>query len=147
MVALDGVVAKVQGTSISRLFTRGEAERRTRNWLHREDKEPKVGYVTVSGCYKRTVLTDCTSTFQMLATYSSFLQHGTKSSRILRVRFIRFNEDICVPLRCPLPASIDEQKRRTLDAYTPRALGMRASKSGLLPLSGCLRKRKHRRPC
>ena len=83
-----------------------------------EDKERKVGYVTVCRCYKRTVLTDCASTFSKCSPRTALPSRSlAKSSRIPRVRFIRFNEDICVPLRCPLPASIAEQKRQALDAY------------------------------
>lgn len=66
----------------------------------------------VSRCYERTIHRWISHRLvEMPATYSSFLSCAdTKSSWIPRVRFIRFNEDICVPLRCPLPASIDEQK-------------------------------------
>ena len=113
---------------------------RERNWNAGEDKERKVGYVTASRCYKRTVLTDCTSTFSKCSPRTALPSRSlAKSSRIPRVRFIRFNEDICVPLRCPLPASIAEQKRQALDAYTIEPWSVhikkRISISSLAPLS------------
>lgn len=66
----------------------------------------------MSRCYERTIYRWISHRLvEISATYGSFLSCAdTKSSWIPRVRFIRFNEDICVPLRCPLPASIDEQK-------------------------------------
>lgn len=99
----------------------------------------------VSGCYKRTIYRWISRRFvEMPATYSSFLSCAdTKSSWIPRVRFIRFNEDICVPLRCPLPASIDEQKGLQLWMLIPSNLGERIKKRPALYLSiRCLRKEK-----
>lgn len=83
------------------------------------------------------------------ATYSSFLSCAdTKSSWIPRVRFIRFDEDICVPLRCPLPASIDEQKgsKKILDAYNLEAWRCAHQKAAgsSISLSVVCVKRKHR---